>query len=62
MWTDLFLATLLAIAVLLVPGFVVARAFGARWELALGVAPLVTLAAYGVLSIAYGLSGFPAVG
>lgn len=59
MWIDLLLATLLAIAVLLVPGFVVARALGARWEFALGVAPLVTLAAYGVLSIAYGAFGIP---
>lgn len=59
MWTDLLLATLLAIAVLLVPGFVAARALGARWELALGGAPLLTLATYGVLSIAYGALGIP---
>lgn len=59
MWTDLLLATLLAISVLLVPGFVAVRALGARWEFALGAAPLVTLAAYGVLSIAYGALGIP---
>ena len=59
MWTDLFLATLLAISILLVPGFVAVRALGARWEFALSAAPLVTLAAYGVLSIAYGAFGIP---
>ena len=59
MWTDLFLATLLATVFLIAPGLVVVRALGTRWEYALGVAPLVTLAAYGVLSIAYGALGIP---
>lgn len=59
MWTDLLLATLLALAALLVPGFIAVRSLGARWEFSLGTAPLVTLAAYGVLSIAYGALGIP---
>lgn len=59
MWIDLLLATVLAIAFLVVPGFLVTRSMGSTWEFALCSGPLVTLAAFGVLSVAYGALGVP---
>lgn len=59
MWLLFLAATLCAIAFLIVPGFVVARSFSVRWELALGFAPILTVAQYGVLSIVYGAFGIP---
>lgn len=59
MWIQLLCASLLAIVFLIVPGFLLARALGARSEFAFGVAPIVTLTSYGILSIAYGVLGIP---
>ena len=59
MWVQFFFAALLAVGCLLLPGFLVARGIGARAEFALGVAPLVTLACYGVMSIVFGATGIP---
>ncbi len=59
MWTDLLLAALLAIVFLLLPGLLLVRALGSRWELALCVAPAATLVGYGILSIGYGALGVP---
>ena len=59
MWLSFLAATLCAIAFLIIPGFVVACAFSACWELSLGFAPILTIALYGVLSVIYGALGIP---
>ena len=59
MWIQFFCAAALALACLVLPGFLIARGMGARAEFALGVAPLVTLACYGVMSIVFGATGIP---
>lgn len=58
MWFQLFLATVLAIAVLALPGYAIARAIASR-PLSLCVAPLITIACYGVLGVLYGFAGIP---
>lgn len=58
-WFQLLIATVLAIAFLIIPGFLLSRSFGMEAEFSLGMAPIVTIACYGVLSVVYGILGIP---
>ena len=57
MWDTFFLSALVGLAFLYVPGYVVLRAFLAKRIVAVACAPLVTVAAYGLLPIAYEMVG-----
>lgn len=59
MWVEFVAATLFALICLVLPGFLLLRARGLRWEFSLGVAPAVTTVAYGALSSVFGLLGVP---
>lgn len=59
MWIQLFFAVLLAALFVMLPGFIFARSLSVRADFAFGVAPLLTLASYGILSIVYGVLGIP---
>ncbi|WP_413451024.1 DUF6541 family protein [Georgenia phoenicis] len=56
-WVEIVPTAALLLAVLLVPGWLSARALGVRGLLAVAVAPAVTAGTVGVLSVAYGLVG-----
>lgn len=59
MWVSFAAAALFALVCLVLPGFLLLRVSGVRWEFSLGVAPSVTTVIYGVLSLAYGAVGVP---
>lgn len=59
MWFQLFIATLSAIVFLVAPGVSLALALGSSVEFSLGIAPLLALACYGLLSVCYGAVGIP---
>ena len=59
MWMQLFVSAVFASIVLMVPGFFLARALGARWEFSLGIAPILSISLYGILSIVYSVVGIP---
>lgn len=56
-WLQFSVAVVFAIACLLGPGYLVARALRVQGELALAVAPLISVAAYCLLAVVYGFAG-----
>lgn len=60
MWAQFALACAALCALLFVPGALALRGVGARLDAALGLAPLVSLVAYGVVAVALGWANVPA--
>lgn len=59
MWVSFAVAALFALVCLVLPGLLLLRGAGVRWDFALGVAPSVTTVVYGFLSIGYAAMGVP---
>ena len=59
-WLTFALSFMAAAVLLAIPGTLFARAFGLRASVALPIAPVVSVAFYGVLAIIYGMMGVSA--